>query len=227
MKCKKQKGFTLIEVLISLTIFVIFVTSISGSYLYIARSQREANAVKEVYSEIRYITNLLTDEARAKTIDYSCYIAQTFSDEPEAVTKGVSTTCRSLTYAPAGTFLALIDAAGNNRTIFKFLDNQLLLYKEYYTGAAWMPYEGYGAAGAESEYREIELKNVKINGLKFEISPLADPFNTKNIACGPVQFQPSVSFYINVQSSRDDLSRFTLNIQKSITTRLYNVKTST
>jgi len=228
IKLKKHNGFTLIEVLISLTIFVIFVTSISSSYLYIAKSQREANAVKDVYSEIRYITNLITDEARAKTVDYACYVTRTFTgEETEIDTKTASNTCRSLTVTPSENYLALVDASGIHRTVFKYQDNELSLYKEHYTGEVWMPDDGYGALGAETEFRKIELINVKINGLKFEISPLADPFDSKNVACGPVQFQPSASFYLNVQSSRDDMSRFTLNIQKSITSRLYNVKTST
>jgi len=232
---KIQKGFTLIEVLVALTIFIIFITNISSSYLYIAKSQREANLIREIYSDTRYVFNLIADEARAKTIDYACYTPLPLEEDegPSITSKRISNPCSSLLLIPEDSYLALIDANQVNRTIFKVQENTetgyktIKLYKENYTGGTWVPDDGYTISGTDEDgFKEITLRNIKVNGLSFEISPLGDPFDPDNVACGPVQFQPLVSIYANIQSIREDFSRFKLNLQTSVSSRVYNLKTT-
>ncbi|MFA6917469.1 MAG: type II secretion system protein [Candidatus Gracilibacteria bacterium] len=69
-KIKLQKGFTLIEMMIAMTIFVIFMGVVVQSYLSIVRSQREANEYRVMYSEARYVFDKFSDEVRNAGISY-------------------------------------------------------------------------------------------------------------------------------------------------------------
>ncbi len=223
---KIQKGFTLIEVLIALTIFVIFVTTMSSTYLHIARSQREANTVRAMYSDLRYVMTIISDEARAKTIDYACY--------PSTVLAGSFSNYCNDVRASAGQidYLALIDRTSTNRTIFKVENNnegikELKVFKEHKTFdenglETWVADEGY-----RSGYQKLALDSIKLEGLEFEIAPLADPFDPDNVACGPVQFQPSVTVNASITGASPDTEDFRLDIQTSLSSRVYNLKTNT
>ncbi len=68
---RQQKGFTLIEMLIAMTIFVTFTGILINSYTDIIRSQRDANSFRLVYSEGRRIFDTFVDEVRNGVIYYS------------------------------------------------------------------------------------------------------------------------------------------------------------
>lgn len=205
-KIKTKKGFTLVEVLVAITLFMIFITSISGAYLDIARSQREANAVREVYSEIRYVFDLIGFEARSKTIDYGY--------------EG----------GPSPNYVALIDGQGRNRTVFSVEEDlqteskKLYLYRENKEEGSlfFTPAQGFENGGKQ----EIELKNINIENFIFEVSPLIDPFDPENLYCGAVQFQPAVSLYATIGSSNKIAGNFKLDLQTTISSRVYNYQTN-
>jgi len=67
---KNNKGFTLIEMMISMSIFVIFTGILIGSYTGIVQSQREANQYRELYSNARYIMDKFTEEVRDGAVYY-------------------------------------------------------------------------------------------------------------------------------------------------------------
>lgn len=240
-KHRTQKGFTLIEVLVALTVFMIFMISIISSYLDMSRAQREAMAVREVYSEIRYVFNLIAEEARLGTIDYSCYSTASsldnFEGEQRFFYNENSEKCVQLRSTQALTssysnYLALISRDKTKRTIFRVFENpqteekELQIWKEENTstteGNAWRPMTGYS-----QNYQKVELNNIKLNSFIFEISPLVDPYNVQNIAWGPVQFQPSVSVYTSLESisQTNNAPDISLDLQTSISSRAYDVQT--
>lgn len=232
-KLKTQKGFTLIEVLIAITIFMIFITSISSAYLDIARSQREANAVRAVYSEMRYIFDLIGQEAKAKTIDYGCpgsFKVKTKQDEIGFAIRQTATSagCIKLNGVQKSNYLALVDGEGTERTIFLIEDNsevetkKLSYYKEQKEPGTfvWNSVEGF-----EKGYTEIELKSIAIDNFVFEISPLVDPFDPDNIGCGAIQFQPAVSMYTTISSTNQQTNNFALDLQTTVSSRVYNYQT--
>ncbi len=70
---KTRNGFTLIELLVSIAIFVMFLGVVSLSYIGIVRSQRQANEVRKMYSDVRSFVESLAEDMRLGTIDYDCY----------------------------------------------------------------------------------------------------------------------------------------------------------
>jgi len=69
---KKNSGFTLMEMLISITIFMMFLGIIASSYTSLTGANRRANETQKLYREIRFVFDTLAQEIRAGTIDYSC-----------------------------------------------------------------------------------------------------------------------------------------------------------
>lgn len=232
IKLNKQKGFTLIEVLIALAIFMVFITGVSSAYIDIARSQREANLVREIYSDMRYVFGMIEEEARSKTIDYACYqkgeVQREYNGVDLLIDLGNLCSAVNPNITNPEDYLALVDAEGLARIIFKIEGDEeaggriFTFYREHYTGAAWEPDAGFNP----TEFTRVDLKNIKINAFKFEISPLADPFDPRNVACGPVQFQPQVGVYASIEGARSDTEGFKMNLQTSISSRVYNRKTT-
>jgi len=224
-KFKKQKGFTLIEILIAISIFAILMTTVSSSYINIARSQREANAIREMYSQLRYVYNVIGEEARSKTIDYGCP-RQIGID---AGSQSDTCTGNELQLAAKDSYLALINRDATQRTVFLIDDDsenegKILSFKKESKGQAdevWRPDNGF-----ESGFVEIELTGLKLNSMRFDIAPLNDPFDPDNITCGVVQFQPSVTVYSSIESDNQSVSDFTLDLQTSFSSRVYNKQTN-
>ncbi len=224
-KTRIQKGFTLIEILIAITIFSLLMITISSSYLNVARAQREANAIREMYSQIRYVYSLIGEEARSKTIDYGC------PRNPGEVSASESETCNSnkLQLAASDSYLALINRDATERTVFIIEDdetgeNKILSFKKEAKGTddeVWRPSPGF-----ETGFVEIEMKDLNINSMSFSKSPLNDPYDPKNIGCGTVQFQPSVTVYSSIESESETVSDFSLDLQTTFSSRVYNQQTS-
>lgn len=69
-KILKQKGFTLIEMMVAMAIFVMFLGVLIGSYTDIVKSQQEANDYRVLYSEARRVFDKITEEVRNGAIYY-------------------------------------------------------------------------------------------------------------------------------------------------------------
>ena len=67
---KNKKGFTLVELLISMMIFVVFITVLMGSYMRLVQAQREANDYRILYSEARVVFDRISDELKNGAIYY-------------------------------------------------------------------------------------------------------------------------------------------------------------
>lgn len=72
----QKKAFTLIEMVVSLTVFTVIVTIGANVYVTAARGQKRANLEASIYNESRAIIDKLSREIRHKTIDYDEYYNQ-------------------------------------------------------------------------------------------------------------------------------------------------------
>lgn len=82
-----NKGFTLIEILIAMSIFVIFMGVLIGSYAGIISSQRDANNYRAVYEEGREVFDELIEIFRENVVDYG-HVA--YRCRPQALSTGLS-----------------------------------------------------------------------------------------------------------------------------------------
>ncbi len=66
-----NKGFTLIEMIIALGVFVILMTSIAGVFLVVQRSQRTSLVKERLQTDARYILDTMVGDIRTGAPDYS------------------------------------------------------------------------------------------------------------------------------------------------------------
>jgi prepilin-type N-terminal cleavage/methylation domain-containing protein len=69
-KIFNKEGFTMIELLLAMAIFAIFITVIVGSFTTMVRYQREANEYRKFYSEAREIFDFVIATAREGQVVY-------------------------------------------------------------------------------------------------------------------------------------------------------------
>ena len=63
-KIKKEAGFTLVEILVAVTIFASFIIATSGVLSNVMKSEQKTGAVRKTQEDIRYIMEAISREAR-------------------------------------------------------------------------------------------------------------------------------------------------------------------
>lgn len=80
-----KKGFTLVEMMVAMAIFVTFTTVLIASYTDIVRSQREANEYRVMYVEARRVFETVVQELRDGMVDYAHYSEGTLVGPQEEI----------------------------------------------------------------------------------------------------------------------------------------------
>ena len=128
LKNSRKKGFTLIELVVSLSIFMVFLGIVSTSYLSIIHAQREANSIRKMYSEVRNFMEMLAQDARLGTLDYDCY--EHFSDveniplDEQCPADILNKNINGVAVSADGTspFLVLVNKEKTEKTVYWFDD---------------------------------------------------------------------------------------------------------
>ncbi len=161
----KQKGFTLIEMLIAMSIFVMIVIIVVNVYIVITNSQRKTIATQRVLDDVRYLLDAVAQNVRLSTIDYSFYESKTIDLHPLITDDDY--------------VLALVNQA-----------QQLVLFRR--SSGAPGANDGLGDKvqycmeetpgicdlADESVWTNITPASVQITDLRFIITPSANPFET-------------------------------------------------
>lgn len=213
-KRSARRGFTLIEMLVSLVLFVIFLGIVSSSYVNIVRAQKSANEIRKMYSEVRNFVDFLTEEVRLGSIDYDCYLGVIpYSDVYcpellEAITDGRTTD------------LALYRKDGLQKTIFRYdPDEKKVFVRKYEKDAlgVWGEAPGYAEG-----FRETMSNFVSVEKMSFAIHPDVNPFAQVNAYDNAKQFQPKVTVFMTVKNGQNVKSQFQLDFQTTISSRVYS-----
>jgi len=75
-KLKAKKGFTLVELLIAVAIFAVFLTSITTLIVDIYRASRRVGLEEQIYQDVRIMTGQISKYFENNTIDYEEYYRQ-------------------------------------------------------------------------------------------------------------------------------------------------------
>jgi len=208
LKKKKEAGFTLVELLISMSIFTVFLTIATNSYISIVRAQRETNTTRQMYSDLRNFINLVEDEMRDGSIDYLCY---SNFEQLQFGDSGVDWEGNPLltSYNTDGDFenkvrcasevglkvsdhnnLKIISRDGLRSTILKFADGKIQMKRLKKEGQSWNDVDSQGFQG-------VLFSNVKVTRADFYIFPALDPVKNFDLM---YQFQPHVTMVLQVES---------------------------
>lgn len=176
----QQPGFTLIEMLISLTIFMIFIGIIAGSYASLVSANRTANEAQKTYREIRFVFDTFANAIRSGALDYSC-IDQSKLD----------VLCLE-NQNPEKKVLSVLHADGASRSLFKFDGKKILVLKQTRArlDEPW---------GATVTWQPMTTEKLSLEDLSFTFFPLKNPYDAENAAFDEVQWQPSVTISLRAK----------------------------
>lgn len=197
-KKTQQRGFTLVELLIAMTIFIMFVGILLSSYTYIVRSQREANDYRELYAQSRQIFDKLVEEMRAGMIYYPSD-AEINSD-----------------YQSGNSELTLVKL---NEDDGSFVSAQFLLQEDR---VKFIEANGAGAPTVYFLNSGLESGGVGVSELVFYVSPAGNPYSSGNTFYDSLQFQPKITVFATFEKKRTvGEESFVINLQTTISSRFY------
>jgi len=212
---RHPRAFTLIELIVSLTIFTLFVGVIASTFIVMSRSLQQANEVRKVYTEARGLMDRLTQDIRLYTLDYDCY-----EDSQNATLDLLECENRQIDGGNGETlFLALISPDGMERVMYDFddVDQEVQILKWDFDGTDWVRADGF-----YSGWQTLDTELVEVRQLIFHVAPLVSSYENGRHA--GAQFQPSVQIYLEAGSS---VSRFgelhSVELQSAVSSRVYSV----
>lgn len=109
IKKSVKKGFTLIEMLIAMVIFVIFTGVLLNSYMSVVKAIRGANEYRVMYSDARHVFDEITEVAR---------VSRYYGDELEGSDWNG--------YSPAGLSEFTFYEKDGKKVVFKFENGRLI-----------------------------------------------------------------------------------------------------
>lgn len=194
---KLQKGFTLVEMLIAMTIFITFTGILISSYASIVRSQREANEYRLMYSEARGVFESLTVELREGMVDYGYYSGG-------ILTGGLSEIYLVSKDDQTRTYVKYDEATGVVSVYKRVRDKITKVYSDF------------------GEARDLNSSDVKVTKLKFYVSPVIDPYDPQYVENDLNQFHPKVTIYAEFTRELESEKTYTTSLQTTVSSRIYN-----
>lgn len=200
---KQKKGFTLVELLVAMTIFVAFIGILIGSYTSIVRAQREANEYRIMYSEARQVFETLVFNLRDGMVDYAAYTGSVVSGQPLSE-------------------LTLISKDASRRTKIN-----------YNNGTGKVSIEQgrlqpdtrpcINAAYLFDAPVVLNSDELKVTDFKVYVAPVIDPYALENFDKHGNQFHPMVTIYAEfTREYPGGKEPFVINLQTTVSSRIYN-----
>lgn len=167
---KKLPAFTLIELLISISIFMVFVGVAGGTYTSLVKANKQANDMQKLYGEVRFVLDSLATDIRSGELDFQCISVA--DRDPWCLQDMV---------------LGIIKKNGTERVLYRFLASthqlETLHQSRNDTRLLW----------SGSEWKPLFGASVPIQELSFNVFPTLNPYEQGNAEDDALQFQPAVT----------------------------------
>lgn len=172
-KPQTHRGFTLIEMLISISLFMTFLGLVASSYTSLVSANRKAKEIQTLYNDVRFVFDTLASEIRGGAIDYTCMNGAI----PDPL-------CGAIT---------ILHENSTKRSMYKFDDTakKILVLHQSRTSnlLPWLP----------ASWESLTPKNFPLENLNFRVFPLKNPYDAANAGNDEAQFQPSVTIEVKVK----------------------------
>lgn len=203
-KIRQQKGFTLIEMLISMAIFMTFTGILISSYTGIIRAQRDANSYRDMYVQARQVMETLVQELRDGMVDYGkSRVVNNGLQEGEIYIISRDATRRSHICYDKESGVVSIDTIRLSPDFAKKSD-------------------GDRACGDKDFIPMNDSKNVTVSKFRVYFSPKIDPYDPKKVDYDTSQFQPRVTIYAEFTKARGNEKFYTMDLQTTVSSRVYS-----
>jgi len=152
---KNQKAFTLIEMIISVSIFVLVLVIATNIYLVINNTQRKVVTMQRIQSDVRYLFEAIAQEIRLGQINYDFYIDNGIDLHPSA---GDDNTVLAVVNRSGDSIFFRLSSGGDKAQYCEIdADNDCDLL-------------------VEDNWQNVTPEGVEVEHLRFIITPSADPF---------------------------------------------------
>ncbi len=199
------EAFTLIEMIIAITVFTIFIGFAMATYLTFHRAQQEAAVVRSLTLEAESTFDLVTEALRENMIDYGRYA----DEDPSA-----GDILYEAVYSHYG-FLSMNDTNVTNTLYLIGVDGTQLAFE-------WDDGEGiFTMQVGDEEPIQLHADGIAASFIGFEIFPHVDPYESENISEDDFQFQPIVQVAMTFSAPGHVRDEVELELQTSITSRFY------
>lgn len=172
----KNGAFTLIEMLISISISMLFLGIIAGSFATLTKANKNANDAQKIYREARFVFDTVSQEIKSGKIDYECV-------------EGTDRDCIENQYADfQKSVLALLHDGGFERTLLRFSGNAVEI-KRQTRNTLWAPWNA-------SSWQPLTSEKLPIRNGYFNVFPEKDPYDELNAEDNGSQWQPSIGVFL-------------------------------
>lgn len=214
---RKSSAFTLVEILISITIFVIFMGFSMGAYLTFHRAQLEASITRGMMLEGEQIMNMVTTSVKENKIAYAAYD----SNSPFSLFSPVSMSLFNLADEAIETDTLILSElnTGNEMEIHWDADEEVLTQQ-------WFTFDEGGQREPMAGYLEplrLHSETVDVSFAEFRIVPGKDPYDAENILGNQEEYwyQPMVQMKITMKAKGSIREEILFDLQTSVTSRVY------
>lgn len=215
-------GFTLMEVVVSVTIFAGVITLMLSMFNYTLRIYRRVEAQRQVAQSVRTTMEFLVKEIRNGTVDYSVSDGATVQQSvspctaPGGIPNGLQANLGQNTYSTANTAqVGLINLDGERECVYWVHDTDPLKQEDAANNNLMIKKEGGVAA-------QLNPPAVKFKDIRFYVHPLRDPYTiTPNL----VEVQPVVTIVALVSVRLPTGETRVVPYQTSVSTYAYDIPT--
>ncbi|MBI4975600.1 prepilin-type N-terminal cleavage/methylation domain-containing protein [Candidatus Peregrinibacteria bacterium] len=187
-------GFTLVEVLVAMSIFVIFVGVLISSYTSIVKSQYDTNDYRVMYSEARKVFETVVGEFRKGMVDYG----------------NESYSCSGIAFSQGVENIYLIDKDAVSRTRL-YKDGDFVKIAEKSSENQSFP-EGVA----------LNSSRIKVMDFKVYVYPSVDPYDQRYAGSDSYQFHPLITVFATFEKNRNTGENFKVSFQTSVSSRIYD-----
>ena len=194
-----SRGFTLLEMLVALTIFSTLVVAATNIFMMSSRTQRKIFDLENMQASARYTMEAMVREVRTGLIDYGYYAS------------------RGSPIATPDHELALIDSEGESIRFFESSAETVSYCPDQESRPCLLVTVGANPPAP------ISPKGIKVRSVSFYVSPEADPFEFDPSSGSYLSdIQPSVTMLLSFESSSRKIDERTYtHLQTTATSRAY------
>lgn len=215
-------AFTLIEVIIAITVFSVFLGFVVSAYLSFHRADQEALVSRTLMMQGGEVMDTLTADLKANKIDYSYYEEDdgTARDPGRGALPDAFEALLEGDHVLNEETLALLSLDGLTRTVYTW--NSDSEAKDFTVQKFDMadPANPVALTGY-SEALPMTSEQVYLNGVNFRIFPDVDPYADENALDNDVAFQPVVTLTFTFAAKGRVREEVTLPLQTTVTSRFY------
>jgi prepilin-type N-terminal cleavage/methylation domain-containing protein len=212
----RQSAFTLIEVIIAVTVFTIFMGLSIGAYLSFHRAQQDAATTRALLLEMESVFNSVTQSIHENQIDYEAFasVSGAANDILAEVDRLTDITLIEVSESMEGGSLYLISPSGETQYVYDW-DSEAETFTLQAFDESGLEADGY------SDPIQLHSDSVKVSHVSFEIFPEEDPYATENRSDSSVQYQPIVRMNMSFTAQGRMDKTITLDLKTSVTSRFY------